>query len=119
MFAGVEPLEINIPVVTRYGEKLILTKAIWNDEEIEPVFYASKKGPYFITDLCDTNGKALADLKDIEPYYFIEWWRCLSKELVRKARGEHCITEYCFTETGDEYWYQTDDFRRHYTKIEG
>ena len=119
-FTGAEPLEINIPVIiAASGEKVTLNKTIWSDKEIEPVFYAGEKGPYLIVDLCDTNGRALVDLKNGEPYYFIEWWRCLSKELVRKARGKHCVTEYCFTETGDEYWYQTDGFRRHYTKIEG
>ena len=85
IFTGAEHLEINIPVIiAASGEKVTLDKAVWIDKEIEPVFYAGDKGPYLITDLCDTNEKALADLKDNEPYYFIEWWRCLSKELVQR-----------------------------------
>ena len=63
-FTGAEPLEINIPVIiAASGEKVTLDKTIWSDKEIEPVFYAGEKGPYLIVDLCDTNGRALVDLK--------------------------------------------------------
>ena len=100
-------LDIWIPAILVNNKKdILLTLAIWNDEEKEPVFYAGKAGPL---------EKYAAD----EPYYFCEWWRCLCKERQREIDGKIYITEYCFTETGDEYWYQTDDFHRHYTKIEG
>lgn len=113
-------LDIWIPAILVNNKKdILLTLAIWNDEEKEPVFYAGKAGPYFLSDLCDKKGIPLNEYAVDEPYYFCEWWRCLCKERQREIDGKIYITEYCFTETGDEYWYQTDDFHRHYTKIEG
>ena len=87
-FTGAEPLEINIPVIiAASGEKVTLDKTIWSDKEIEPVFYAGEKGPYLIVDLCDTNGRALVDLKDGEPYYFIECGDAFQKNLFAKPEA--------------------------------
>lgn len=117
---SIRSLDIMIPAMFKYSrENILLTLAIWNNEEDEPVFYAAKAGPYFLSDLCDRKGTPLNEYTTDEPYYFNEWWRCLCKEHKREMNGEIYTTEYCFTETGDEYWYQTDGFQRHYTKIEG
>ena len=50
-------LDIWIPAILVNNKKdILLTLAIWNDEEKEPVFYAGKAGPYFLSDLCDKKG---------------------------------------------------------------
>lgn len=52
-------------------------------------------------------------LTEYDKFQLYEWYKSYN---IYKEKGK---TEYFFEENGDEYWYQTNDFKKHYTKIEG
>ena len=77
-----------------------------------------KGNMYPLSALRDENGKPLSDYQTDEPWYFNEWFRCLWEE-AESERKQQFHKQYGFTDGGQEYWYQTDDFKRHYTSEEG
>lgn len=66
-----------------------------------------------MSSLLDQDGKSLSRYTEFEPWYFNEWFRCLWKESLTSRK------EYRFTEDGQEYWYQSNDFKKHFTRMEG
>ena len=96
---------------------VVLIKAIKNNNG-QYAFEDNNKNIYSLEEICDSVGK-IVRFKDDAPYYFNEWWSCLEKEAYEKITYHRYRKVYCFTENGDEYWYTSTDFNRHYTKIEG
>lgn len=65
-------LDIWIPAILVNNKKdILLTLAIWNDEEKEPVFYAGKAGPYFLSDLCDKKAFRLKNMQQMSHIIFV------------------------------------------------
>lgn len=67
--------------------------------------------------LSDGDHKPLTDYQNAEQWHFQEWFRSLWKEENERSNPYH--KEYQFTDSGQEYWYQKTDFKRHYTCEEG
>lgn len=110
-------VETNIPCKTVSFHDITVVKVIEqcpkNDEISKYLCITDKGERHVMSSLLDKDGKPLSRYTDCEPWYFNEWFRCLRKQSLTYR------TEYEFTEEGEEYWYQNNDFSRHFTRCEG
>ncbi len=118
-----EVIPVNIPVKIKISEKkmkeAIITgvcKVENGNEKFEELLLLADGKP------CDSllvylDDKPFSELSD---NLLFEWFICMKREKERLDSGQRfCYTEYCFSDTGEEYCYSNKDFKRHYTRNEG
>lgn len=107
--------KVNIPCVVSYPWEKDKVDAIIEDV-INPMsgdvcaFRVIINGVSVNPEFVEVNGQKLSDY---DSSLMREWRRGYERY---KKTGR---TEYFFEENGDEYWYQCNDFKKHYTRIEG
>lgn len=100
-------------------EILFIIAPSWNEVDIKNLIAVCGNGKnYPLAVFCEENGKPLTAYEEDDPWHFGEWFHSLFKEQAHKGPCPF-HKEYHFNETGQEYWYQHDDFRKHYTCCEG
>lgn len=70
--------------------------------------------------LSDRDHRPLTEYQNADKWHFQEWFQSLWKEeRYRKEHSNPYHKEYHYSDSGQEYWYQNDDFRKHFTCCEG
>lgn len=74
-------------------------------------------GSHALTGMKDCEGTPLEQYEIADKWNFHEWLWSLYKETQYKIKNPQnpYHKEYCFTETGQEYCYESTDFKKHYT----
>jgi hypothetical protein len=108
-------LPVEIPCIMKAGNLPAMITGVINAPDCDnfPIRLVIDGGSYPVEEVMDDKGIELSSYAASDKWYFTEWLRSILKE---KLSGRK---EYVFNEDGLEYWYNSTDFRRHYTCEEG
>ncbi len=103
-------IKVNIPCIIN-GKETTITEVF--NHPCSGLRCMANGEEYSLSAVCDKTGKPVIRYTIDDKWYFEEWFLCIKKEATTGKK------EYCFTEVGQEYWFTTTDFKRHYTALEG
>lgn len=99
-------------------EEIRIITGVIDDPEKTGAFLVVLGDEIYPLDCIQINNQKISDLDD---YQLFEWYQSLKLYEKREKEGKNWVLcqEYYFEENGDEYCYYRNDFKKHYTRIEG